>query len=279
MRGFEERCATIKATRLRYFVGGPSDAAEPGFLLIHGLGGAASNWVEIAPALAHSRRVLVPDLPGHGGSAPLAATPSLDPFADRVGLLAEREGLLRACVVGHSLGGVVALRLARRRPTQVAGLVLAAGAGISSTSARARYALRVLGVVKPGRRIAPHRRRVARSPLLRALVFGYWGASDVRSLSEEAVLGFLAGPELHIDTVSAARALVRDDQRVDLVDVACPVLVLWGADDNQLDVRDAFEYARRLRARVRVIADCGHLLIGERPEACVDAIEAFVSEL
>ena len=40
---------------------------------------------------------------------------------------------------------------------------------------------------------------------------------------------------------------------------------------------DAFDYARRLRARLRVIADCGHLVIAERPEACADAIESFLS--
>jgi len=42
-------------------------------------------------------------------------------------------------------------------------------------------------------------------------------------------------------------------------------------------VDDAFEYARRLGAPLRVIADCGHLLVGERPDACADAIERFVA--
>jgi hypothetical protein len=52
--------------------------------------------------------------------------------------------------------------------------------------------------------------------------------------------------------------------------------VLHGARDVQVPMRDAFEYARRMRAPLRVIADCGHLLIGERPEAVVDAIFGFV---
>ena len=55
------------------------------------------------------------------------------------------------------------------------------------------------------------------------------------------------------------------------------MLVLWGARDNQLPVDDAFDYARRLRAQLRVIADCGHLLIVERPAACADAITGFLS--
>ena len=58
--------------------------------------------------------------------------------------------------------------------------------------------------------------------------------------------------------------------------IACPTLVLWGARDNQLPVADAFDFARRLRAELRVIADCGHLLIGERPELCAAAIADFV---
>ena len=88
---------------------------------------------------------------------------------------------------------------------------------------------------------------------------------------------FLSGPARHTDTVSAATALIRDDPRPDLDGVTCPSLVLWGARDHQLPVGDAFEYARRLRAPLRVIADCGHLLIGERPDACADAIQEFLA--
>jgi pimeloyl-ACP methyl ester carboxylesterase len=169
------------------------------------------------------------------------------------------------------------LRLAIRRREAVAALVLAGAAGISSATRNARYALTITGILKPGRKIAPHRRRVASSALLKRLVFGRWGASDPPALPPELVEAFLAGPARHTDTVSAAKALVRDDVRVDLERVACPTLVLWGARDNQLPVADAFEYARRLRAPLRVIADCGHLLIGERPEACADAITGFLS--
>src|SRR4029079_2879570 len=52
----------------------------------------------------------------------------------------------------------------------------------------------------------------------------------------------------------------------------CPTLLLWGAQDHQTPVSDAFDYARRLRAELRVIPDCGHLLIAERPDACAHAL-------
>ena len=267
--GFEERFADLRGCRVRYLVAGEG---EP-LLLVHGLGGAAANWLLLAPQLLYGRRVIVPELPGHGGSDPLPAALSLNAYADRLGLLLDGP----AAVVGHSLGGAIALRLAIRRPDLVGSLVLAGAAGISSGARRARYALTVTGLVKPGKRIAPYRHRVARSAALKTLVFGRWGASDPPALPEEMARAFLSGPARHTDTLSASQALMRDDPRPDLERVSCPALVLWGARDHQLPVEDAFEYARRLRAPVRVIADCGHLLIGERPDACADAIQEFLA--
>ena len=273
LEGLEERFAEVRGARLRYLVGGEG---RP-LVLVHGLGGSAANWLALAPLLLPGRRLLVPELPGHGGSEPLPAAPSLNAYADRIGLLLEAEGFAPAPLVGHSLGGAISLRLAIRRPESVSGLVLAGAAGISSSLRRVRYGLTITGIVKPGRKIAPHRARVARSALLKRVVFGRWGASDPPALPPELVEAFLAGPARHTDTVSAAKALVRDDPRADLEHVRCPTLVLWGARDNQLPVEDAFDYSRRLRVSLRVIADCGHLLIGERPDACADAIVTFLA--
>jgi 3-oxoadipate enol-lactonase len=271
----EERRLEVHGARLRYFVGGHG----PPLLLVHGLGGAASNWIELAPLLARRRRLLVPDLPGHAGSAPLPSAPTLNPFADAVAAIAEHEGLLPAPVVGHSLGGIVALRLALRRPGGVTGLVLAAAAGISSAT-RAREAwITLLLLARPARLVAPHRRLIARVPWLRYPIFGYWQVADPAALSAQAVEGFLAGPALHVNIGDAGRALVHDDPRTDLHRVQCPALVVWGARDRIVPLQDGIEYARRLRAPVRIVPDCGHLLIGERPDACADAIEAFLAAL
>jgi pimeloyl-ACP methyl ester carboxylesterase len=269
---FEERFAYVKAVLLRYFVGGQG----PSLVLIHGLGGSAANWLALAASLAGRARVLVPELPGHGGSAPLPAAPNLDAYADRVASLAEREEMLPAFVVGHSLGGAVGLRLALRRPEAVSGLVLAASAGISSATRRARYALRILGLVRPSRVLARYRRSLSRSVWGRYFAFGHWGAADPRALSPEMAEAFLSGPALHSDTVSAAQALVADELLPHLDGVRCRCLVLWGAQDAQLPVDDGFELARQLRAPLRVIPDCGHLLIGERPDACLAAIDELL---
>lgn len=270
--GFEERRAAVKGVRLRWFVGGEGSP----LVLLHGLGGAASNWIELAPQLARDHRVVAVDLPGHGGSSALPVLPNLEPFADRVGLVLRREEAHPAVVVGHSLGCVVALRLAMRSPELVRGLVLISAAGIGSTSRRARYALAVSSLVQPGRLIAPLRGRIARSERLRAVVWANWATPDGTTVSPTATLGLLEGPALHTDTSSAAAALVEEDPRVDLERVRCPAMLVWGARDPQVPVDDAFEYARRLRAPLRVVAGAGHLVIAERPVACLDAIRSFL---
>jgi pimeloyl-ACP methyl ester carboxylesterase len=275
LQGFSERWVEARGVRMRYFVAGTG----PPIALLHGLTGAASNFAELAPLLAERSRVLIPELPGHGGSAPLPAAPTLNPYADRVRLVADRERMPPAVLVGHSLGGLVGLRLAIRHPAAVRGLVLAGAAGIASATRWAEFWITAFGYLKLGRKVAPHRDRFVRRQSLRYVPFGYWGASDPPALTERAVEGFLAGPALHTDTISAGRALVRDDPRLDLERVRCPALVLWGARDRQVPIDDAFEYARRLHAPLRTIADCGHLLVGERPDACAHAIGEFLDRI
>ena len=273
--GFEERELRYETTPIRYLVGG----SGPPLVLVHGLGGAPSNWLRVAPALAAKRRVIVPALPGHGGSGPLPAAPTLDPFADAVLAVLAHEDALPAPWVGHSLGGIIGLRAAVRRPETVTGLVLAAAAGISSSTPAGAVTVSALGRVRPERLVRPHRRRFARSALGRTLVFGWWGVADPAGFDPEMAAAFLEGAAQQTDTRTAGLALVRSDSRPDLDRVACPCLCLWGASDNWVPVADGMEYARRLRAPLRLIADCGHLLIGERPEAVIAAVEDFLDSL
>jgi pimeloyl-ACP methyl ester carboxylesterase len=273
--GLDERTLDHEGTRIRYLVGGDG----PPLVLVHGLGGGAANWRLIAPALAAGRRVLVPELPGHGGSGPLRRAGSLDPFAEAVLAVAEAEGALPAPWVGHSLGGLVALRAAALRPEAVTGVVLAAAAGITSASRIGRVTVTLIGIARPGKLLGRRRRTVSRSRAGRTLAFGWWGVADPAGLDPEMAEAFLAGPTRHTDTLTAGKALVVSDPRRELHRVTCPVLCLWGANDNWVPLADGIEYARRLRAPLRTIADCGHLLIGERPEAVVRAVSEFLSSL
>jgi len=275
LQGFEERRIRHRGTELRYLASG----SGPPLVLVHGLGGCAANWRAIAPAFAPERRVIVPELPGHGGSEPLSGVSSLDPFAEAVLAVLEAEDALPAPWVGHSLGGLVGLRAAVRRPAAVTGIVLAAAAGISSATRLAEATVTALGLVKPGRLLGRRRARVSRSRLGRTVAFGWWGVADPAGLDPELAEAFLAGPPQHTDTLSAGRALVATDPRLELDRVGCPCICLWGADDNWVPLQDGIEYARRLRAPLRSIAGCGHLLIGERPELVVRAVREFLAGL
>ncbi len=264
--GLAERIYEHRGARIRAFVGGEG----PPLLLVHGYGGAAWNFTALQPHL-QGRRLIVPDLPGHGGSSPLPAATTLRGFADALVPLLDGP----VDVLGHSLGGVVALRLAERQPALVRRLVIAAAAGISTSTRRAELTIAFLGLVQPGRIAGRRVHRIAGSSRLRRIVFGPFEVSNPDLLSERAVHGFLRGPLMHTDAIGAGLALVADDPRRDLERVQCPVLVLWGGRDRQVPLDDGFEYARRLHAPLRVIADCGHLLIGERPEVCARAALEF----
>jgi pimeloyl-ACP methyl ester carboxylesterase len=267
--GLEERWVTHRGARIRVFTGGDG---RP-LLLIHGYGGAAWNFSELAPLLRR-RRLVIPDLPGHAASERLPAAPTLAAYADAVAACLDGRS---HDVLGHSMGGVVGLRLAERRPELVRRIVLAAPAGISSGSRWGEITITLVGIVQPAKIAGRRVDRIARSRLLRRLVFGPFEVANADVLTERAVHGLLRGPTLATDALSAGRALAADDPRLDLDRVRCPVLVLLGARDRQVPLEDGFEYARRLRAPIRLIADCGHLLISERPDVCARAALEFFS--
>jgi pimeloyl-ACP methyl ester carboxylesterase len=262
----------IAPAGLRAFTGGDG----PPVVLLHGLAGAAANWVDVVEALVSRHRVIALELPGHGGSPPLARPAGVAGFADTVATAVEAVGAAPALVAGHSFGGQVAVRLAQRHPALVRALLLVAPSGIATRSRGARLAVLASAFVRPGARVAPLAPRLADRLWFRRTVFRPWYVSDASSVSGRATRGLFAELPAHTGLRGAARAMLDDDDpRTVLRDVGVPALVLWGARDGQLPLDDAFEYARRLGAPIRVVADCGHLLIAERPDAVLDAIEAL----
>lgn len=272
---FEERELDWDGARLHYAVGG--DGAP--LVLVHGLGGTIENWRGLAAGLAAGHRVLVPDLPGHGRSEALRAAPYLDVFADAVLAMLDAEGIGSAVWIGHSLGGLVSLRAAIRRREAVRGIILAAAAGIGSSSRLGQVTVTLMGLAEPGKAIAPFRHRWAMSRLGRRAAFGWWGVADADALEPELAEAFLVGPARHTNTRQAGRALLATDPLEQADRVTCPCLCLWGARDKWVKLDDGVGYARALGAPLRTIAGCGHLLIGERPEVCLAAIDEFVAGL
>jgi pimeloyl-ACP methyl ester carboxylesterase len=273
--GFSPHFAEIDGARCRYFLGGDG----PPLTVVHGLGGAAVNFTKLAPLLARRRRVLIPDLPGHGLSEPLGHVDGLNTYAEHVRKLAEREGMLPGPVLGYSMGGVVALRLAVQASSEVTALALVAPAGIVSTTRRAEIWLAITAALRPAMVMTRFRGTFARRPRLRWLPFGLWGAAHPDALQPDAVIGFLEGPSQHTDVGSAGRALLGDDPRPDLDRVICPALLVWGARDRLVPLADGFEYARRLRAPIRTIPAAGHLVVGELAEPCAAILEDFLDRV
>jgi magnesium chelatase accessory protein len=258
--------------RLLAYAGGEG----PPIVLLHGLGGSATNWTLLAPLLARRRRVLVPDLPGHGRSAPVTAPGGLGSLADSVAELIRGEGVGPVAVVGHSMGADVAIRLALRHPGDVSALVLVSAGALASSRTVSKLWLRGWGVLRLSRLATRWRRDIAGRRRLRRVAFSGWGAEEPERLTVPAALGLIDGTAHARDTGTAREALIVDDPRMELHGLSCRVLLVWGARDRSTPLEDGFEYARRLQAPVRTVAGAGHLVIVEQPETCAALIEGFL---
>lgn len=96
----------------------------PPLVILHGLFGSARNWASIASSLSDSYRVIAVDLPNHGAS-PWMDEVTFEKMADAVRAFMTAQGLNRAAVLGHSMGGKTAMVLALRHPEAVGGLIVA----------------------------------------------------------------------------------------------------------------------------------------------------------
>jgi pyruvate dehydrogenase E2 component (dihydrolipoamide acetyltransferase) len=115
-------------TRLRLLELGSGDGVP--VVLLHGFGADLDSWMFVQPMLAQERRTIALDLPGHGGSAKEVGAGDPDSLVAAVAAGLAALGLARAHLVGHSLGGALAARLALDRPEQAASLSLIAAAGL-----------------------------------------------------------------------------------------------------------------------------------------------------
>jgi pyruvate dehydrogenase E2 component (dihydrolipoamide acetyltransferase) len=108
----------------------PDREEGPPLVLLHGFGGDKDNWLFNIDALAVGRRVLAPDLPGHGETGKDVADGDLDSLATAVLAFLDALSIPRAHLAGPSLGGAVAIAAARAAPERVASLSLIAAAGL-----------------------------------------------------------------------------------------------------------------------------------------------------
>ncbi|SDL31796.1 alpha/beta fold hydrolase [Streptomyces indicus] len=124
--GIRLRYRTVHGYRRAFRMAGKGDAV----LLIHGIGDSSDTWRDIMPGLARSHRVIAPDLLGHGHSDKPRADYSLAAYANGMRDLLSVLGVERATIVGHSLGGAVAMQFAYQFPERCERLVLVGTGGV-----------------------------------------------------------------------------------------------------------------------------------------------------
>lgn len=248
----------------------------PPVVLIHGSGGAIDWWDELTPLLAEQgRRVIAIDMLGYGGSDKPASGYSIESQAGLVAQVLARLGVEKAAVVGHSLGGRVATALAEGSPDLVAGIAIIDSAPDSSYGGLSGSAkLAQLPVVGQALwRIAPD--FMVRRNLETAFAPGFEVpdkfVDDVRAMTYPAYSDSADESEAYTER----RAL---DERLE--DLALPLLVVFGAQDQLYDSRESLSaYAAVPGVETVLIPEAGHSPNVETPQRTAAILGQFVNSL
>jgi pimeloyl-ACP methyl ester carboxylesterase len=251
-------------------------------VFIHGLSGSWQNWLEQVPVFAREHRVIAFDLPGFGASEMPEEKISISGYGRFVNALLDELGVGAAAVVGNSMGGFIGIELAIRFPERVERLVLVSAAGLSIEYLRNERALALLGVAE--NRLAAYTGwmasrsdALARRPGARRLIFG------IVAHRPERLPGPLVAEQVRgsgkAGFLPALDALTDYPIRDRLGEIACPTLIVWGANDKLVPARDADDFARLIpNARKVVWPETGHVAMLERPAAFNSLLQAFLAE-
>jgi pimeloyl-ACP methyl ester carboxylesterase len=251
---------TLNTTRLAYL-----DTAAPGptVLYLHGNFGRARMGARLMAALSPAWRVVALEQRGHGMSDKPGDYSREAYLADLAGAI-EALGLAAVVLVGHSLGGLNAYQLAARRPDLVRAMVI-----------------EDIGAVCDDRNPTmpdwPER-----FPTLADLLAYFAPGMPDAGYFLESVVEFPDGWGFHFrgaDMVASQEA-VRGDWWGDWLGSTCPALLLNGAQSHILAPAHAAEMAaRRPNTHLRTFPTCGHLIQQREPEACLQAVQAFLAAL
>jgi pimeloyl-ACP methyl ester carboxylesterase len=254
----------------------------PPLVFVHGLGGSWTNWLENICEFARDHRVIAFDLPGFGASERPRGPVTIAGYASVVERLFAELGIARAAIVGNSLGGLVCAEFALTFAGRVERLCLVAAAGLSLAKLPIEPALRALVglervVAFYGTLIADRSVPLARrARLRRLLLFHAFAHPELlpAPLAAEVIAG--AGrPSL----LPGLRAMTGYPNRDRLGEIACPTLIVWGASDRLVPLRDADEFERRIPGARKVIyADTGHVPEIERPACFNEDLRAVLEE-
>jgi pimeloyl-ACP methyl ester carboxylesterase len=241
-------------------------------VFLHGIGGRASGWAPVQAACAQAGHAsLAWDMPGYGES------PSIDPYdfdglADALARLLDAQGLTRAVLVGHSLGGMVALQMWARHPERVAALVLVASSpafGHGSGDFQQAFVAQRLAPLQAGRSMA----EVAAGLIPTMVAPGYSGPGLAQAL---ACMGSITPTAYQ----AALGALVQFEQRAALPGISVPTLCIAGEHDRTAAPSVVQRMADKIpNSQYLCLGGVGHLLTFEQPDHFVQALLPFVNRI
>jgi pimeloyl-ACP methyl ester carboxylesterase len=254
----------------------------PAILLIHGIAGSSLTWEPVFGLLARNHTVVAPDLVGHGDSAKPPGDYSLGAHASALRDLLSVLGIERATVVGHSLGGGVAMQLSYQFPENCERLVLVDSGGLGRevswllrllTLPGVEYALPVLfpGFVRDrGNQMFQFLHRV-----------GFRHAGALEGWRAYASLG---DSENRMAFVRTLRSVVDPGgQSVSAMDriylaARLPTLVIWGEHDTIIPVRHAHDAHEAIPgSRLEIIDGAGHFPHVDEPVLLAEILSDFIA--
>jgi pimeloyl-ACP methyl ester carboxylesterase len=249
-----------------------ADAGDgPAVLLIHGYGDTADGWRRVAPGLLKDHRVVALDMPPFGRSASPPKGKLLDFYSEFFPSFLEELDLDRTTVIGHSLGGAVALRLAIENPDRVERLGLVAPAGLGDAPPWWWHAL-TARLLWQGALAIPS---PLTTPIVRQGLKGFLAlrlfAGPNRLGSEIKHLVDMHGSRTDLSKLLAAGHACIDSYTGRLleqsIELEIPLWMLWGRRDGLVPSVHARAFARaHPDAKVHVLDDCGHYPQIELPQ-------------
>lgn len=257
----------------------------PAILLLHGIGMTHNTWNQVIPLLAKDFTVVAPDLLGHGDSDKPRADYSIGGYANGMRDLLALLGINRVTVVGHSLGGGIAMQFAYQYPHLVDRFVLVGSGGLGRSVSPAIRALTLPGARPVVASVSSRRIRKMVVPLLMRLhATGWTGTQDLGGFAE--VYESLGDRRARAAFQHVLRAAVDwRGQVITMIDRAylaehMPAMVMWGRKDLAIPVKHAYAAKELLpRARLHIFSESGHMPHEDEPEAFADALSKFMFEM
>jgi pimeloyl-ACP methyl ester carboxylesterase/putative sterol carrier protein len=261
--------------KLSVFVAGRGDP----MILLHGLGATKITWAPVLTRLAQSRRIVVPDLPGHGQSEKPRGDYSPRFHARVVRRLLDELEIERATIVGNSLGGRIALELALRSPGRVESLALF---DPSVPGLRWRYILSFARIIPSeiGAIPFPLREGWVHVAIRRLFAHPEKLSPEAYSVAANEFIRINRDPRARMAFLASLRHIVSERPDVffaTLRRVKHPTLVLFGELDRLVPPRLGVRLTDHLpNAELVVLADVGHVPQFEATEETLDVLETFL---